>query len=242
MKKLLALPFVLVASGAIADDVAYEIQFHRAQDSGSSAYTHKASASYAYQWNRSLTLQADTAISRFSDSGHNDNSVGVHASYYLTDNFRLGGYMGWEEFDHEASNFVYHGFEFEVLTDGSSVSIFGGKDGDDGFPASDNVEFGATIKIDATDRLTLVGRGLLRDNDASDLFTTVIGAGIDYDLPNGVTLNGELATWNRKVSWSPYDDGLSIALGAKMTVGRDGILFPQRNSVTNTFGSTFKYP
>jgi len=225
-----------------ANDLAYEVQFHRAQDAGSSAYTHKASASYAYSWNQLVTLQADTAIARFSDSGHNDNSLGFHASYYLTDNFRLGGYLGWEEFDHEADNFFYHGFEFEILTDEGSVSVFGGKDGDDGFPASDNVQFGATIKIDATDRLTLVGRGLLRDNDANDLFTTVIGAGIDFEMPNDVTLSGELTDWNRKVGSTAYDDGMSITVGAKMTVGRDGILFPQRNSVTNTFGSTFKYP
>ena len=242
MKKLIALPLFFAATTVAADEVAFEYGFDRVQNTGGSGYTHNAYGSYAYSWDRLFTVQADTSLSRFSDSGHNDSSATVHASYYLTDNFRLGGYLGWEEFDHEASDFVYHGFEFEILTDQGSVSIFGGKDGGDGFPASDNVQFGATIEIDATDRLTLVGRGLLRDNDALDLFTTVIGAGIDYDLPNGVTLSGELVNWDRKVSWAPYDSGMGISVGAKMTVGRDGILMPQRNGVTNTFGSDFKYP
>lgn len=242
MKKLLALPLLLAATGVSADEVAYEYGFDRVQGTSGGGYTHNAYASYAYTWDHLLTVQADTSLSRFNDSAHNDSSVTLHASYYLTDNFRLGGYLGWEEFDHEATDFVYHGFEFEILTDQGSISLFGGKDGDDGFPASDNVQFGATIKIDATDRLTLVGRGLMRDNDALDLFTTVIGAGIDYEMANGVTLSGELVNWDRKVSWAAYDSGMGISLGAKMAVGRDGILMPQRNSVTNTFGSEFKYP
>ena len=83
---------------------------------------------------------------------------------------------------------------------------------------------------------------MLRDNDVLELFTTVIGAGMEYEMPNGVTLNGELVSWNRSDSGGAYDDGLSISLGASMSVGRGGILFPQRNSVTNTFGSVLQYP
>lgn len=242
MKKLLALPFVVAATGVAADEVAFEYGFDRGQATTGGGYTHNAYASYAYSWDHLLTVQADTALTRFHDSAHNDSSVTLHASYYLTDYFRLGGYVGWEEFDHEASDFIYHGFEFQYLTDDGSLTVFGGKDGDDGFPASDNVQFGALVEIEANDRLTLVGRGLLRDNDALDLFTTVIGAGMDYELANGVTLSGELVNWNRKVSWAPYDDGVTISVGAKMAVGRGGVLMPQRNSVTNTFGSDFKYP
>lgn len=242
MKKLLILPFILVSQTATADETAYEVQFHRSQDAGGSGYTHKASASFAYQWDRTITVQADTAITRFSDGSHNDNSIGFHASYNLTPEFRIGGYAGWEEFHYEASNFVYHGFEFEYAIDSGSISIFGGKNGDDGFPASDNVAFGAEVRLPASDYLTLVGRGLMRDNDNLDLFTTIVGAGVEYEMPNGVTLSGELASWNRKQFWSAYDDGLSISLGAKLNVDRNGILMPQRNSVTNTFGSAFRFP
>lgn len=241
MKKLLAVPLILAASVASADQSAYVYGFDRVQETDGSGYTHNAYASYAYNWDYLFTLQADTSLSRYHDSAHNDNSFTLHASYYLNDSIRIGGYLGWEEFDHEASNFLYHGFEFEIQGDGTSINVFGGKDGDDGFPATDNVQFGATIKIDASDRMTLVGRGLLRDNDALDLFTTVIGAGIDYDLANGITLSGEIVDWNRKVSGTLVDSGLGISLGASMSVGRDGILMPQRNSVTNTFGSPLKY-
>ena len=242
MKKLLLLPLALISGTVVADETAYNLEFHRAQDSSSSAYTHKAAASFAYQFNNSTTIQADTAITLLSDGSHNDNSVGFHASYFLTPEFRIGGYAGWEEFHFEASDFVYHGFEFEYSIESGSIAVFGGKNGDDGFPASDNVAFGAEIRMPASDYLTLVGRGLMRDNDNLDVFTTIVGAGIEYEMPNGVTLNGELASWNRKQAWAPYDDGLSITIGAKLNVDRNGLLYPQRNSVTNTFGSDFRFP
>jgi hypothetical protein len=96
MKKLLVIPFAVLAGTAAADEFAYDLQFHRAQDTSNGFYTHKAAASFAYQMNYALTLQADTAITRFSDGSHNDNSMAVHASYQITDVFRLGGYVGWE--------------------------------------------------------------------------------------------------------------------------------------------------
>jgi hypothetical protein len=242
MKKRLIVPLILAATSASADETAYNVQFQRAQDATGSGYTQMASGSFAYQWDRTITVQADTAINRMSDGTQNDTSLGLHASYNLTPEFRIGGYVGWEEFHFEPSNFIYHGFEFEYAIDSGSVSVFGGKNGDDGFPASDNVAFGAEVRLPASDYLTLVGRGLMRDNDALDLLTTIVGAGIDYEMPNGVTLNGELATWNRKQSGALYDDGLSITLGASLNVDRNGILLPQRNSVANTFGSDLRFP
>jgi len=243
MKKLLILPFILACGTATADETAYELQFHRAEEiQAAGGFTHKAAASFAYQWDRSITLQADTAISRFSDGTSNDSSVGFHASYNISPELRIGAYAGLENINFDANDYVFYGFEFDYSIESGSISVFGGQNGNDGIPVNDNVAYGAEIRIPASDALTLVGRGLMRDNDALDVFTTIVGAGIEYELPNGVALSGELAKWDRKQAWVAYDDGLSISLGAKMTVDRNGILFRQRNSVTNTFGSEFTFP
>ena len=64
-----------------------------------------------------------------------------------------------------------------------------------------------------------------------------MAAGIDYKLPNGLTLSGELATWEKRVNWAPNASGESISLGVKYQFGNQDLLFPDRSTIGNQFGT-----
>ena len=50
MKQVLALPFLLFANAAVADDMAQQFQLHLNSDLGGAGSTVKATGSLAYQW------------------------------------------------------------------------------------------------------------------------------------------------------------------------------------------------
>lgn len=243
MKHLLVVPLIVLAGTAGAQDTSYSAEATYSIDPINGDTLARTSASVAYLWNDTIAAQADFGLTRFSDGAAADRSLGAHVSYFLSPGFRVGGYLGWETIDGEASDFLYQGVEFEIIGgDGTSISVFGGRNGDNGFPASGNDEYGATIRIDATDDITLVGRGLLRDNDGIDRFTQIVGAGMEYDVNPGLAVTGEVIVWDRAQGGSGLDDGYSIALGARLSVDEIGLLLRPRDSITNTFGSEFNDP
>lgn len=236
MKQVWALPFVFAAGLASADETTSIAQFHRTQGTTSGDYTHKASGSYLYQWDGTYQMQADMGITSFSGGGGTDTSIGVHGSYNITYELTAGAYAGWETFNALSDDYYYFGLEASYHLDNMKIQFYTRNQGTS-IPAFDNIAYGGNAELVLSDAITLVGRGVVQDNDGEDRFTTVIGAGIDYTMPNGLTLSGELVTWNKRVNWVPDAGEQSITLGAKYIIGDRAGLFPDRSSVSTLFGS-----
>jgi len=236
MKQVLALPFLLFANAAVADDMAQQFQLHLNSDLGGARSTVKATGSLAYQWSGVFLGQADIGMAKLSESSSTDMSLGLHAGYAFSDQFSAAFFMGWEGIDAESKNYIFHGGEFSFTDDDVKIQLYARKQGEN-FPAFENVVFGGNAWVHVNDGLTLVGLGALMDNDETDRFTTLIAAGIDYTLPNGLTLSGELATWEKRVNWVPNASGESISLGVKYQFGNQDLLFPDRSTIGNQFGT-----
>lgn len=237
MKQVLAVSLALVAGTVSADQSGGVTQYHVNQGLGAGGeYTLKSQGSFYYEWNHAYSVQADVGITRMESGTGGDNSLGAHASFNLTNEFTLGAFVGWEGFADLPDDYYFHGVEIGYQAANTNIQLFTRRQSSS-FLGIDNVAYGGNAEIYVNDQLTLVGRGILQDNDGTDRFTTLIAAGIDYTLMNGVTLSGELATWDKKLSWSTYDSGQSISLGAKYYIGGRSNLFADRSTVSALFGS-----
>lgn len=237
MKQVLALTLAVTASMASADQSGGVTQYHMNQGLGSGGeYTLKAQGSSFYEWDHAYKLQADVGMTRMEGGTGGDNSIGAHASYNLSDEFTLGAFVGWEGFADLPDTYYYHGVEVGYQAANTNIQLYTRRQSST-FLGIDNVSYGGNAEIYVNDQITLVGRGILQDNDATDRFTTLIAAGIDFTLSNGVTLSGELATWDKKVAWVHDSSGQSISLGAKYYIGDRSNLFADRSTVSSLFGT-----
>jgi len=236
MKQALALLLALTAGAALADQSGGLTQYRINQDLAGGDTTLQAQGSFFYEWDGTYLFQADAGMTRLQGGSGSDTSLGIHGGVNLSQEFTIGAFAGWEGFADLPSDYFYHGVEFAYRTGNTNIQLYTRRQSSD-FLGIDNVSYGGNAEIYVNDQLTLVGRGILQDNDATDRFTTLIAAGIDYTLPNGVTLSGELATWDKKVAWVPDASGQSISLGAKYFIGDRSQLFPDRSTVSSLFGT-----
>lgn len=242
MKKFFALILALAGGAATADEAFSLAEVEMNQSLSGSGNTVRAGFSSGYNWGDRLQAQGDVSLSRADEDSHFDFAFAVHGGYELAPELTIGGYLGLENAPFGPGDNWFHGLELAVRNRASQVEVFATRNGGPSFPGAGNVEAGGQASFGITDRLSLVGSGIMRDHDGNDHVTFTYSGGFDYVLNNGATLNTEIVFWEQRVNWNITRAGTGLTAGFKYNLDQNQRGFNQRSSIATFFGNEFRGP